>query len=132
MSVPKIFRVIVPVNDIELGRSFYGRLLGIEGRPVGGGRCYFQCGEVILALLEDTEDMMPMPDDLYFAVADLEEFHRRAHELGVLSNEDVHGESAADIVTRPWGERSFYAEDPFGNPLCFVDEATLFTGSEHN
>jgi hypothetical protein len=32
------------------------------------------------------------------------------------------------IATRPWGERSFYLRDPFGNPLCFVDAATLFTG----
>ena len=31
-------------------------------------------------------------------------------------------------TTRPWGERSFYLRDPFGNPLCFVDAATLFTG----
>jgi len=31
-------------------------------------------------------------------------------------------------VERPWGERSFYAVDPFGNPLCFVDQKTLFTG----
>ena len=23
----------------------------------------------------------------------------------------------------------FYCADPFGNPLCFVDAATLFTGS---
>jgi len=29
---------------------------------------------------------------------------------------------------RPWGEVSFYGNDPFGNPLCFVDEETLFTG----
>jgi hypothetical protein len=31
-------------------------------------------------------------------------------------------------VTRPWGERSFYAFDPDGNGLCFVDERTVFTG----
>jgi hypothetical protein len=35
---------------------------------------------------------------------------------------------AGAIVRRPWGERSFYAVDPFGNKLCFVDRATLFTG----
>ena len=33
-----------------------------------------------------------------------------------------------EIVKRPWGELSFYAEDPWGNGLCFVDEKTLFTG----
>lgn len=32
------------------------------------------------------------------------------------------------IATRPWGERSFYVEDPFGNQLCFVDRGTVFTG----
>jgi uncharacterized glyoxalase superfamily protein PhnB len=31
------------------------------------------------------------------------------------------------IANRPWGERSFYLRDPFGNPLCFVDETTVFT-----
>ena len=36
--------------------------------------------------------------------------------------------SAGLIVTRPWGERSFYVNDPSGNGLCFVDETTLFTG----
>ena len=33
-----------------------------------------------------------------------------------------------EIAVRPWRERSFYMHDPFGNPLCFVDEKTLFTG----
>jgi hypothetical protein len=32
------------------------------------------------------------------------------------------------IVVRPWGERSFYAEDPWKNPLCFVEEGTVNTG----
>ena len=67
-------------------------------------------------------------DDLYFAVPDLEKVQARARKLGCLSKIQVHGQSAADIVTRPWGERSFYVEDPFGNGLCFVDEKTLFTG----
>ena len=52
----------------------------------------------------------------------------RASELGCLSKVQVHDEPAGDIVTRPWGERSFYADDPFGNGLCVVDERTLFTG----
>jgi hypothetical protein len=49
--------------------------------------------------------------------------------LGALSKADVHGESAGDVVRRPWGERSFYAYDPGGNGLCFVDAKTLFTGA---
>ena len=38
-----------------------------------------------------------------------------------------HG-SMGEIAERPWGERSFYATDPFGNKICFVDRATMFTG----
>ena len=33
-----------------------------------------------------------------------------------------------EIAKRPWGEESFYASDPFGNPLCFVSSASVFTG----
>jgi hypothetical protein len=61
-------------------------------------------------------------------VQDLEAVHSRANELGCLSKGEVHGRSAGDIVTRPWGERSFYVYDPFGNGLCFVDVRTLYTG----
>ena len=39
----------------------------------------------------------------------------RARELGALANEGVHGAPAGAIVKRPWGERSFYAVDPWGN-----------------
>ena len=70
-----------------------------------------------------------MPQDVYLAVADVEAFHARAKKLRSLSNENVHGAPAGALVERPWGERSFYAEDPFGNGLCFVDESTLFTGA---
>jgi hypothetical protein len=69
-----------------------------------------------------------LPDYIYFALGNLESVHLRAKELGCLSNEDVHGDNAGDIVKRPWGELSFYATDPWGNGLCFVDENTLFTG----
>jgi uncharacterized glyoxalase superfamily protein PhnB len=31
------------------------------------------------------------------------------------------------IETQPWGERSFYCKDPFGNKLCFVAADTLVT-----
>jgi hypothetical protein len=48
--------------------------------------------------------------------------------LNCLSSDEVHGEAAGEIVKRPWGELSFYVEDPWGNGLCFVDEKTLFTG----
>ena len=127
-AVPKLFRVVVQVSGLDQASAFYTKLLGIRGRSVGGGRAYFDCGPVILALLDPGKKPKAGEDDLYFAVPDLEKVQARARKLGCLSKIQVHGQSAADIVTRPWGERSFYVEDPFGNGLCFVDEKTLFTG----
>lgn len=130
-DVPRIFRMIIPVGDPEAAARFYSRLLGIEGRAVGGGRVYFDCGPVILALLGASpgeQKKPPIPEYIYFAVSNLEEIHARAKELGCLSTGEVHGESAGESVVRPWRERSFYAFDPDGNGLCFADEKTLFTG----
>lgn len=53
---------------------------------------------------------------------------RRGAAGGRTAAGEVHGEPAGAICKRPWGERSSYAVDPFGNPLCFVDRATVFTG----
>ncbi len=129
---PTIFRVSLEVADSKKANRFYSTLLGIEGRLVGGGRVYFDCGPVILALVDvaaGKKKPRAMPQDVYLAVADVEAFHARAKKLRCLSKEDVHGAPAGALVERPWGERSFYAEDPFGNGLCFVDERTLFTGA---
>jgi uncharacterized glyoxalase superfamily protein PhnB len=57
---------------------------------------------------------------VYFAVNDLDACYRRVNEL-------ANGAIYQQIETQPWGERSFYCRDPFGNKLCFVDEDTLFT-----
>ena len=119
------------VSDLDRASEFYTTLLGIEGRRIRGGRHYFDCGPVILALLDVTaggEEAKPSADNIYFSVTDLEAVFEHAQSLGCLSEKDVHGDAAGEIVTRPWGERCFYVEDPFGNPLCFVDSETLFTG----
>jgi catechol 2,3-dioxygenase-like lactoylglutathione lyase family enzyme len=131
-EIPNLYRVILQVSDIEKGAEFYTKLLGTEGRRIrGGSRHYFDCGAVILALVDITaegDQARPTPDNIYFSVKDLEAIYERARELGCLSTGDVHGAPAGEIVKRPWGERSFYAEDPFDNPICFVDESTVFTG----
>ncbi len=128
---PNLFRMVLQVSDLERATKFYSRLLGIKGRRIHGARQYFDCGHVILALLEPMAGRVkakPNPDYIYFSVKDIKKIHARVRELGCLSREKVHDESGSDIVTRPWGERSFYATDPFGNGLCFVDEKTIFTG----
>jgi catechol 2,3-dioxygenase-like lactoylglutathione lyase family enzyme len=133
-KAPRLYRVIVPVGDLERAAKYYMELLGVEGRRVSPGRHYFDCGGVILALFSPRADgdagpPRPLPDYIYFAVADLEVVFARAERLGGLSAETGDGGlPMGRIATRPWGERSFYLQDPFGNPLCFVDEKTLFTG----
>jgi catechol 2,3-dioxygenase-like lactoylglutathione lyase family enzyme len=124
----KIFRVVLQVSSIEAAQRFYTELFGAPGRLVGGGRLYFDCGGVWLSLQDSGQKPVANSDDLYIAVDALEAFHARAKKLGCLSQADVHGKPGGEIVKRPWGERSFYAQDPDGNGLCFVDEKTLFTG----
>ena len=126
-DVIRIFRVVVPVRDLDQATRFYARLLGAEGRAVEG-RHYFDGGPVILAVTETGGP--PNPEYLYFSVANLAEVQARARQLGCLAAGDKHDAAAGEIVTRPWGERSFYARDPFGNGLCFVQAGTEFTGRQ--
>ena len=131
-QAPPLFRIILQVSDLDQAAEFYSKLLGDEGRRIPrASRHYIDCGPVILALVDVTaggETPKPLPDHIYFAVANLEEIYNKAKALNCLSREDVHGDSAGDIVVRPWGERSFYVTDPWDNKLCFVDATTLFTG----
>jgi catechol 2,3-dioxygenase-like lactoylglutathione lyase family enzyme len=133
---PRIFRLLLPAKDLSASKRFYEVLLGIRGRPVAGGRIYFDCGEVILGVLDSSRTDQPPSsaptEAVYFSTDDLDGLHRRATKLDCLSPELIHGDPAnpaGQVVVRPWGERSFYAFDPSGNPLCFVDELTRFTGT---
>jgi predicted enzyme related to lactoylglutathione lyase len=124
---PRLFRLNVELGDIDQAAAFYAELLGLEGRPQMGSRCYFRAGSVTLQVVAVAAPH-PAAKALYFAVADLDAIHARAAALGCLSPGDVHGTPAGEAVVRPWGERSFYADDPWANPLCFVDEGTIYAG----
>jgi uncharacterized glyoxalase superfamily protein PhnB len=120
----RLYRVIVPVADIERARTFYAAVLEHDGVRVSPGRHYFPCGGAILACFDpradgDPWDAAPNPDHIYFAVDELEASFERAKAAGA--------SITRPIETQPWGERSFYCADPFGNKLCFADAATLFT-----
>ena len=123
----KLFRLSIEVGDVDRASTFYAALLGQEGRPQMGGRCYFDAGGVTLQVVEMPQPTIG-PKALYFAVGDLDDVHRRAQSLDCLSTELVHGTPGGEPIVRPWGERSFYADDPWGNPLCFVDDATIYGG----
>lgn len=130
----KLFRVIQPVSDIERAARFYEAVLGEKGMRISNGRHYFNCGGTILACFDPRADgdnyaPKPNPEWLYFAVDDIEATYAACRSAGAtFASGDVHGDPAGQIARRPWGERSFYVEDPFGNKLCFVDATTTYTG----
>ncbi|MFP4003041.1 MAG: VOC family protein [Alphaproteobacteria bacterium] len=132
----KLYRVIVPVADIEKAAAFYGQILDMPGERVSPGRHYFDCGGTVLACYDPVADgdggeARPLPDHIYLSTDDIEGAFEACREAGAIFPEtEVQGAGhLGRIETRPWGERCFYAEDPFGNPLCFVDSGTVFTGS---
>jgi len=134
MNDIQLYRVIMPAADIDASEAFYARLLDQSAMPVSPGRRYFRCGGVVLAVyspLGDNDRGTPHANfgHVYFAVDDLEAYFARAEALGCLDPSTGDGRlPMGAIATRPWGERSFYCHDPLGNPLCFVDRATLYTG----
>ena len=128
-ETPTLFRVTLEVADLELATQIYADLLGHSGTRHPGARHYFDCG-VTIAILDVSRGGLPPtpgPKSLYFAVDDVDAVHARAEQLGVLAPYQVHGEPAGAVITRPWGERSFYVVDPWGNDLCFCENGTLYT-----
>ena len=134
--MPKLYRVLVPVTDIDAAQAFYETVLGITGQRVSPGRHYFDCEGTILACFDpaaDGEGRTPTanPEDVYIAVDDIEQAFNACEQAGARVSSDDRPETGplGRIHRRPWGETSFYVSDPFGNPLCFVDRATVFTGT---
>jgi predicted enzyme related to lactoylglutathione lyase len=128
MQAPRLYRVILPVSDVEQATAFYSAVFGVPGRRVSPGRHYFLCGGTLLACYDPIADgdgdqggwHFHPNQYLYFAVSDLDSMLTRVTAAG--------GTVDGPIETMPWGERLFYARDPVGSLICFVDENTLFTG----
>lgn len=133
--MPHLFRVIVPVSDINRAAHFYEAVLDVTGQRVSPGRHYFDCEGTILACYDPDADgdgrpAVPLPEPIYIAVDDLASTYRRAAAAGASLSSAVVPDVGplGEIARRPWGEVSFYAADPFGNPLCFVSRESVFTG----
>jgi len=130
MPTPRLYRVILPVGDIERAATFYAAVFGTPGKRISPGRHYFDCNGTILACYDPVADgdseqggwRFHTLQYLYFAVPDLEAVLARVRSAG--------GTIDSGIETMPWGERMFYARDPFGTRISFVDDGTLFTGQE--
>jgi catechol 2,3-dioxygenase-like lactoylglutathione lyase family enzyme len=111
---------VLPVSNIERATSFYRNMLGVDGTRVSPGRHAFPCGGPTVVCYDpradgDLMDPAPNAEHVYFAVADVDAAFLRARSAGCREIE-------SQVRTRTNGERSFYARDPFGNPICFVDE----------
>jgi hypothetical protein len=129
-DVPSLYRINVEVGNLDEAAKFYGKLFGLVGRKQAGSRCYFTCGPVTLQVVDVSSVRTPHPaaKALYFVVNDLDALFKRAKSLRCLSQGDVHGSPGGEISVQPWGERSFYAEDQWHNPLCFVEAGTVYAG----
>jgi uncharacterized glyoxalase superfamily protein PhnB len=120
--------VILPVPDIAQAARFYARVLRAPGERISEGRHYFDCGGTILALYSPREDgdalgkgwRFHASQYVYLAIPDLAAAYRRVQAAG--------GRVEGPIERMPWGERMFWARDPFGSPISFVDEDSVFTG----
>lgn len=120
--VLSLYQVVFPVSDIDQAEKFYSHLLGTPGRRVSPGQHHFECGGVILNCNDSSAEGVASqtsssPHRLYFVVEDIEAVFERAQSGGCASVDE-------QILSQPWGERSFLAEDPFKNSLGFVDETT--------
>lgn len=123
----KLYRIILPVNDIDKAEEFYAEILNQKGTRVSPGRHYFDIGGTILACYDpkadgDEQGTWAFHENqyIYISVPDLSAIRDKMKNTGC--------KSLGDIQDMPWGETLFYANDPFGNPICLVDETTVFTG----
>ena len=118
----RLYQVVLPVSDIDQAEKFYSHLLGTPGRRVSPGQHHFECGGVLLICNDlsgegDSSQTSSSPHRLIFVVEDIEAVFERAQSGGCASVDE-------QILSQPWGERSFFSVDPFKNSLGFMDETT--------
>jgi catechol 2,3-dioxygenase-like lactoylglutathione lyase family enzyme len=119
----KLYRVIIPVQNLDKAIKFYTALLNIEGKRVSQGRYEFNCGGTILACYDAVADgekvtFRPNPDHIYLGTPDVAKSYHLANSLPCLRIDET-------IETLASGEKCFFFVDPFGNPICMADDQTM-------
>lgn len=110
-------QIAAPKGCEEAAREFYGALLGLAEieKPAalrGRGGCWFQCGEQQLHIGVEADFRPAKKAHPAFAVADLE---------GLRETLNAHAVKTIDDDSLP-GTRRFFAEDPWGNRLEFLEQ----------
>lgn len=127
-AIMKLFRVIIPTEHLQNSILFYTDLFETTGRQVSDGRYYIQTENVILAIYSPIDDGDTLDNKwhfhnkqiYYFSTDDVEAIHQKC--LNICPTNTV-----TDIQKKPWGELSFYCQDPNGVNLCFVKTSTEYT-----
>lgn len=109
-------QIAAPEGCEAAAREFYGALLGmkeIEKPPLlrARGGCWFQCGDRQMHIGVERSFAPSKKAHPAFAVADLDELRQALAARGV---------AVIDDDTIP-GTHRFYAEDPWGNRIEFVE-----------
>jgi catechol 2,3-dioxygenase-like lactoylglutathione lyase family enzyme len=109
-------QIAAPEGCEPAAREFYGSLLGLqelekpEPLPSRGG-CWFQCGTQQLHIGVEKDFRPAKKAHPAFAVGDLNDLRQALL---------AHGVKVTDDTSLP-GTRRFFAEDPWGNRLEFLE-----------
>jgi len=114
-------QLAMPKGEESLARHFYGELLGLTEIPkpeplAGRGGCWFEGQGIQIHLGVESEFQPAKKAHPAFLVSDLEAF--RTHLLAV--NVPITPDNTLPHVRR------FYAADPFGNRLEFIQQGDGF------
>jgi predicted enzyme related to lactoylglutathione lyase len=119
----KLYKVVIPVSDLEQAKTYYLHLLGVNGRRMSPREYHYDCGNVVLCCRHPGSEGDPTPvsrsfQQVHLAVEDVEAVFEKAKTAGGCALDQ-------EIRAEPWGDRSFVAQDPFGNTLVFSDQETM-------
>lgn len=112
-------QVAIPAGGEAIGRAFYGELLGLAEleKPellAKRGGCWFTLGDRQLHLGIDPDFRPATKAHVAMVSGGLDELRARLEAAGVATRDDAPIE----------GRRRFFADDPFGNRLEFLQHDT--------
>jgi predicted enzyme related to lactoylglutathione lyase len=85
VTTPQLYRIALPVSDIEAAAKFYSEVLANPGKRISPDRHYFDLGGFMLACYMPAADAKWTFDQnqyVYFAVPDLEATRARIEKAG--------------------------------------------------